>query len=366
MDTHNNLFNEIICLKNLFASWSEFKSGKRFRNDVQEFERKIEDKIFTLHEELSKNKYRHSHYTAFYITDPKIRHIHKANIRDRIVHHAIFRILYPIFDHGFIFDSFSCRFEKGTHKAIERLGMFIRKLSHNHTKACFVLKCDIKKFFDSVDHQILLGLIRRKITDPGTIWLLKEIINSFVKTESHQLNLFADIDLRKQTERDMAFGRGIPIGNLTSQLFANIYMNEFDQFVKHKLKIKSYVRYTDDFVIVSDDRNYLENLLPVVQSFLKEKLKLQLHPNKVYIRKINRGIDFLGYVILPHYRRLRTKTKRRIFTKLRRRVTEYKAGLIGEESLKQSLNSFLGVLSHADAHNCEQKLLNQYWFWLNE
>jgi hypothetical protein len=143
-------------------------------------------------------------------------------------------------------------------------------------------------------------------------------------------------------------------------------MNEFDQFMKHKIKVKHYCRYTDDFVIISDNRSYLEELLPQIELFLGEQLKLKLHPNKVSIRKYQQGIDFLGYVVLPHHNKLRTKTKRRIFSKLKGRVVEYKSGIISEETLKQSLNSYLGVLSHADAYELQEELKNQFWYWLKE
>ncbi|MGA2667072.1 MAG: RNA-directed DNA polymerase [Patescibacteria group bacterium] len=170
----------------------------------------------------------------------------------------------------------------------------------------------------------------------------------------------------RERERETAFGRGIPIGNLTSQLFANIYLNEFDYFIKHSLKVKYYVRYTDDFVIVSDNERCLLNLIPKIKAFLTTKLKLEIHPNKILIRKFRQGIDFLGFVVFPKHRLLRTKTKRRIFQKLKLGVKEYKTGLISEETIKQSLNSYLGVLSHANTYELHQELENQYWFWLRE
>ena len=153
---------------------------------------------------------------------------------------------------------------------------------------------------------------------------------------------------------------------MTSQLFANIYLNEFDYFIKHNLKIKYYARYTDDFVIISDQKNYLEGIIPPIDSFLKNKLKLELHPNKVSIRKFKQGTDFLGYVMLPKYRLLRNKTKRRIIKKLRKRIIEYKTGLIKEETLIQSLHSYLGVLSHVDTYEFREELINSFWFWLKE
>lgn len=143
-------------------------------------------------------------------------------------------------------------------------------------------------------------------------------------------------------------------------------MNEFDQFVKHTLKVKYYAKYTDDFLIISENKNYLEKLLPRLQLFLSEKLKLELHPNKVTIRKYHQGIDFLGYIIFPHHRLLRAKTKKRIVRNLKRKIDDYKKKLISEKSLMQSLQSYLGVLSHANAYRLTESLKNQFWFWLNE
>ena len=158
----------------------------------------------------------------------------------------------------------------------------------------------------------------------------------------------------------------MPIGNLTSQLFANIYMNGFDQFMKHELKVKNYARYTDDFVIISDNSEYLEKILPPIRSFLKEKLLLELHPKKVEIRNHTKGIDFLGYVALPYHIALRTKTKRRMIRKLRERVVEYKDGRINENGLFGSLNSYMGVLSHADGHDLSLEMESRFWYWLTE
>lgn len=190
METHNNLFSQIISLENLFESWKEFRRGKRKKIDVQIFERNLENNLFALHHELKRKTYRHLNYTSFYITDPKRRHIYKADVRDRIVHHAVYRILYPIFDKGFIFDSYSCRLEKGTHKAVKRLALFARKVSKNYSGPCFALKCDVKRYFDSIDHNILLKMIRKKITDVGTLWLTEEIIQSFSRERERERVLF--------------------------------------------------------------------------------------------------------------------------------------------------------------------------------
>lgn len=191
---HNNVFDEIICLENLFSAWREFKKGKSGKPDIQRFEFNLEDNLFELHQELKSGIWRHSHYTAFNVCDPKLRRIHKACVRDRVLHHAIFRVLCQIFDKSFIFDSYSCRLDKGTHRAVDRLEKFVRQLSRNNTRNIFALKCDVRKFFDSVDQDILLKLIRKKITDGKTLRLISDIIGSFEKAE----------------------GGGLPLGNVTS------------------------------------------------------------------------------------------------------------------------------------------------------
>jgi len=182
----HNLFIQIISLENLFLSWKEFRRGKTKKIDVQEFAKNFEDNLFALHESLKNKTYRHSNYTSFYITDPKLRHIHKACVKDRIIHHAIYRVLYPIFDKTFIFDSYSCRLNKGTHRAVDRLEDFTRIVSENYRGTCFALKCDIKSFFDSVDHHILFELIKKKVTDEDILRLLWNIISSFQVEDSER------------------------------------------------------------------------------------------------------------------------------------------------------------------------------------
>jgi len=180
----DNIFESIVSINNLFAAWREFRRGKRKKRDVQEFERDLEDNIFQLHEELAGGAYRHGSYHRFHVFDPKHRIIHKASVRDRLVHHAAYRVLYPIFDRSFIDDSYSCRLGKGTHAAVDRLEQFARKCSHNYTRPCYALKLDIKKFFDSVDHEILLSLLKQKIACPKTNDLLAEIVQSFSKSKT--------------------------------------------------------------------------------------------------------------------------------------------------------------------------------------
>ena len=344
-------------MENLVMAWEEFKRDKSKKLDVLSFEFALEQNLFLLQRELKSKQYQHGPYTSFYIRDPKVRHIHKATVRDCVLHHAVFRALNPIFESTFIPNSFSCRIGKGAHKGVLALETMIRQESRNYTARCVVLKCDVRKFFDTIDHEILLEIIKKRILDPDTRWLIDQIVGSFSARPPHPC-----APLLGKERGDV----GLPIGNLTSQLFANIYMNEFDQFIKSELKVKHYARYTDDFVIVSTDRRYLENLLVPIREFLYNRLKLALHPQKLSIRKYRRGADFLGYVILPHYRLLRNKTKHRVFRKLRRRVGEYLDGKKDETKLFSSFNSYLGVLSHADAYELGEELKNKFWFWLSE
>ncbi|MGC9610948.1 MAG: reverse transcriptase/maturase family protein [Minisyncoccia bacterium] len=339
MRIYKNIFEQIISPENLFSAWDVFKQDKRNRPDVLQFEWRLEENIFQLHRDLKEKFYKHGPYAGFYITDPKQRHIHKATVRDRILHHAVFSVVNPIFEPTFIPTSFSCRVGYGTHKGVEALKNITRKVSQNNTNRCFVLKCDVRKFFDSVNHEILLSIIKKRIKDNDAVWLLESIVRSYESTP----------------------GKGIPIGNLTSQLFANVYMNELDQFVKHRLKVKHYVRYTDDFALVSENREELKNLLIPISEFLENELALKLHPNKSILRSICQGADFLGYVIFPKHRIIRTKTKHRMFRKLEKRMEEYKAGDITKLNFEQSINSYLGVLSHANAHRLQEELLNRFW-----
>ena len=226
----SHTFNEIISLDNLLSAWEQFIRGKRNKRDVQLFSRHLAERITVLHDSLASKQYKHGGYYAFSITDPKPRSIHKATVQDRVLHHAVYTLLYPFFDNVFIYDSYSCREEKGTHKALERFKEFSFKVSRNHIRTCWVLKCDIRKFFASVDQPVLLGILSTYIRDNSILWLLKEIITSF---------------------QSLAPGKGLPLGNLTSQLLVNVYMHEFDYYVKHFLKAKYYIRYADDFVLLS-------------------------------------------------------------------------------------------------------------------
>lgn len=318
---------DIASLDNLLVAWKEFIRGKRKKKDVQEFHCLLMDNLILLRDDLLTNTYSHGAYHGFKISDPKPRDIHKATVRDRITHHAIYRVLYPLFDRTWISDSYSCRIGKGTHRAVQKFNTYARKTSKNNTQTAWVLKCDIRKFFASIDHEVLMQILSKRISDTRTLNLVRDIIGSFTSTGP---------------------GKGLPLGNLTSQMLVNIYMNEFDQFVKHKLKQKYYIRYADDFCILSGNRNELVQLIPVIKEFLITHLKLELHPTKVYIKTIASGVDFLGWVHFPDHSVLRTATKKRMLRNLR------------ESAHEARIESYLGLLSHGNAKKLSTRYLYPY------
>mgnify|MGYP001993500904 CR=1 FL=1 len=319
-------YEYIISMDNLLCAWSEFLRGKRGRKDVQIFESRLMDNLFDLHHDLKNKTYQHAPYHAFNISDPKPRNIHKASVRDRVLHRVLYRVLYSFFDRTFIADSYSCRLGRGTHKALDRFREFGYRASHNHTRTVWVLKCDVRKFFASIDHKVLFKILARYISDSDILKLLNIIISSF------------DSGIP---------GRGLPLGNLTSQLLVNIYMNQLDQFVKHKLKATYYIRYADDFVVFSQDKMWLRRMLVRIENFLKDTLTLDLHPRKVSIETIASGVDFLGWVHFPAHRILRTITKRRMLK-----------GVIGCDELSPVVQSYRGLLQHGNSTKLSRKVDN--------
>jgi retron-type reverse transcriptase len=333
-----DLFKRIISKENLFAAWREFQKGKMSKKDVLVFAEHFEEHLLALHVDLASGRYRHGPYTRFLIHDPKRRSIAKASVRDRVLHHAICRVIAPNFDRAFIFDAYSSRKTKGVHKAIERLDQLAWRLSRNNRQTVWMLKCDVRKFFESVGHDRLLELCRKRIDDGQVIALIKNILDSF---ESKP-------------------GKSIPLGNLTSQIFANIYLDRLDQYVKRELRVKNYLRYTDDFLLLSRDRAELERVLPLIRDFLLRDLDLELHPTKVFFRKWHQGVDFLGYVHFPYHRVLRTKTKKRMIRKMRSKHEEFETGAIDEDGVRQTVASYLGILLHSRNRGLAKRIRHDF------
>lgn len=289
------MFDKIISEQNLFASWKEFLKGKKKRQDVQVFSVELEENIFSLQVDLAAGLYKHGGYVSFFVRDPKLRLIHKASVRDRLMHHAIHRALYPYFDKQFIYDTYSSRLGKGVHAAINRFRLFAWKISRNKTRLVWVLKVDIKKFFPSINQTLLLEILERKLPQDGRLMtLLGEVIKSY-KASS---------------------GQGLPLGNLTSQLFSNVYLNSLDQFAKRSLCLNYYIRYADDIFILSADKKQLEMAYKELVDFLKDQLHLYFHSNKTHLELWHKGVDILGYVSFPNKTILRPATAVRMLKRL--------------------------------------------------
>lgn len=329
------MYDELISFRNLHLAWCDFRLGKSHKEDVIGFEHNLENGLFCLQNELANLKYQHGHYKRFVVNDPKYRIIHKAEVRDRIVHTLVSRKLEEIYQNVFISHSYSCQRKRGTHRALFALAKMCRCQSRNYSYNFWYLKCDIRKFFDNINHDILLEILWRKVKDEKFMWLINQILQSFFCGN---------------------LGIGLPLGNFTSQWFGNIYLNEFDYFIKHDLRIKNYVRYADDFLIIANDANVLKNILGKARQFLFGRLKLTIHPNKIVIKKFSAGIDWVGYKIFPHYLVLRKATRKRMFIKLAKRYNEREKVQIGCNQYFATLNSYFGQLHHCRGYKLSQKI----------
>ncbi|MBU4342150.1 MAG: RNA-dependent DNA polymerase [Candidatus Altiarchaeota archaeon] len=346
MKTHDSLYEEIIAFPNMYHAYYEAIKGKA-DSTFKEFNNDLHQNLWELHEELLNQSYEPSPYTTFYLTDYKTRRIMAPHFRDHIVHHAIYNYLEQVYNSTFIYDSFACQKGKGTHKGFERVKKFINKYNHKD----YFMKCDITKYFYSIDHHRLMSIIEKKIKDKNLLWLLGKILNSHKEDPlpSHIIN--PNCEEQK---------KGIPIGNLTSQLFANIYLNELDYFVKHKLRVKHYVRYVDDFIILAKDKDYLHNLWQEIHNFLKNQLHLKLEPRKTHINKISFGVDFLGYVAFKKYVRVRSRNYRRFRIRLKNRIHRYYRDEISLESLNASFVSYFGHLTHTNSNEIMEEIEKLY------
>ena len=317
------MFEELFSIDNLFYAWKKFKKGKSRKKDVIEFEYNLEDNIFSLHTDIISGRYQHGEYSYFRVFDSKKRDIHKACVRDRVIHQIIYQYLSTLYESVFIKDSYSSRIGKGNLKAVATFKYFLKLCEPKHSSTCFVLKCDIKKYFEHIDHQALINTLSDKIVCLKTLVIIKDIINSFsVYTQNK---------------------KGIPLGNITSQIFANIYLHRLDIFIKHTLKCRYYIRYNDDFVIVSQNQVKLFQIRDKIIKYVKEELYLEIPHNKTTITKSTWGIDFLGYVILLNGILLRNKTKHKIFQNINQKNTQ----------------SYLGLLKWCDSYALRQKLIAQ-------
>lgn len=349
--TYTDLFSTIASFEALHAAWRRVIRGRRLQRDVLLFERDLEGNLIDIQNALDWKTYRTGPYHHFQVFDPKRRDVAALPLKDRIVQHALVAEIEPIWESRYIADSFACRPDKGTHAGADRAQHFIRATLRRHGRA-YALKADISKYFASIAHDTLKRLLRRRIACADTLWLLDEIIDSTA----------ADDD---------PLPRGIPIGNLTSQLFANLYLHELDCFVKHELREALYLRYMDDFVVVGPDKAHLHQVRALVEDFLWGQLGLRLNgktqvfpigPEAAGAGKSGRALDFLGYRIWPDHRRLRKDSVGRMRRKLKRMARQYHDGKIGWETIRAVTSSWIGHAGHADTHRLRTALFGAVAF----
>lgn len=382
-------------LYDLFQAYYDARRNKRSTINALEFELYYEKRLFELYEEITDRRYEISRSICFVSFGSVQREIFAGDFRDRIVHHLIYNYISPIFERLFINDSYSCRTGKGTSYGIKRLAHFIRSCSRNYTQDCFILKLDIKGYFMAMERSILyekvektLHPVRYKEPSNGVnrfretadfdvdlvLYLIRKVI--FHDPTKHCIIKGAKEDWIGLPESKSLFfakkNKGFPIGNLTSQLFGNIYLNDFDHFIKCRLRCKYYGRYVDDFVIVHPDKEYLKSTVPILREYLQTHLLLEIHPNKIYFQHYSKGVNFLGVVIKPHRIYIRNRTKGNFYKKIQywNNFLMQKQGKLSEEDLKKrflsSMNSYLGIMKHHNTYKLRKKMLVQNlsaYFW---
>lgn len=338
--TYGSLFPRIYDFQALHAAYRRARAGKRDRPEVQRFEQDLEGNLIELQNELIWGTYRTGQYRTFEVHEPKARKVAALPFRDRVVQHALVAVIEPLWERRFIADSYACRPGRGTHRGADRAQQMLRQVKRQHGRVC-VLKGDVKSYFASIDHEILKRLIRRRIRCGRTLALLDQIIAS-----ADQINATP--------------GVGLPIGNLVSQLAANIYLHELDSFAKHELRERHYIRYMDDFVIVHHDKAHLHQARQRIDEFLQTRLRLQTNAKtQVYPVGLLRGraLDYLGYQIWPTHRRMRRNSIVRISRTLRRLQRLYARGQVGLERVRASIVSWVAHASHAQARGLTSRLL---------
>jgi retron-type reverse transcriptase len=350
--TYRNLFDQIVSFENLLRAARKAQLGKRFKESTALFNLNLEKELLSIQQDLRSRTYRHGGYHDFFVFDPKRRLISAAPYRDRVVHHALCNVIEPIFERSFIHDSYACRKGKGSHLAVRRYTEFARKNRH-------VLKCDIQKYFQSVDHAILTDMFFQKIRCPDTRWLIESIIAS--RTDSSVVFYFKGDDLFTPYQRT----RAIPIGNLTSQFFANVYLNGFDHFVKEDLRCKYYIRYVDDFVVFDDSKERLSQVKSEIENYLGS-LRLCLHRDKSRVYPVRDGVRFLGYRIFPTHRLVAKANILAMRRRMRRYSRQYRAGEINLDKVRQCIHSWIGHAGHADSYRMRSRLLTSVAFQRSE
>lgn len=338
MGGYRDLWKELCSYENLYLAYKKARKHKTTKQYVIEFEKNLEDNLLLLRSELLLHCYKPKALVNFIIHDPKTRKISKSDFRDRIIHHALCNIIEPIFDSRFIYDSYANRKGKGTLKAVQRFDYFKRKVSRNNTVSCYILKADIQKYFENIDHEILINIIKKKIRDKKVLWLVYKILANYIGKQNK---------------------KGMPLGNLTSQFFANVYLNKLDQYVKHKLKVRYYIRYVDDFVIFHSNKNTLVKYENNINQFLKQKLRIGLHPDKSGIIHLKNTLNFLGFRILFYHKLLKKSNIRKMKNKFRILMEDYSKGRVDYDEVYDFFEGWFAYAKHANTYKLRKKFAKE-------
>ena len=350
MKTIKNLYERIYDFENLYMAWETASKGKRYRDEVLWFTNDLESNLIDIQNHLIYETYTVGSYRQFYVYEPKKRLIMALPFRDRVVQWAIYRQLFPLFDKQFIHDSYACREGKGTHKAIDRLQYWLRQTDRKPERY-YYLKLDIAKYFYRVDHEILIKILRRKIKDKQLVDLLTMII----KSEDTRFGLPVGVDPDLCDPSDRLETCGMPIGNLTSQMFANLYLHELDLYAKHELKLHYYIRYMDDIIILHPDKKHLAAVKGEIEAFLSDNLRLQLN-KKTAIRPVSMGIEFVGHIVWATHRKLKKKSALKVKRGVKKIKEMRDSGEITPESFTRRIASYKGVLQHCNSYGFRQGL----------
>jgi retron-type reverse transcriptase len=348
MKRHKNLHPAIVDWRNLMQAWRKARKGKRYREAAASFARNLDQEMLSIHSDLVSGQYQPGGYRSFTVHDPKRRKISAAPFRDRVVHHALCNVIEPIYERKFIFDSYANRAGRGTHKALDRCTTFMRRY-------VYVLQCDIQQFFPAIDHAIMKSILSRTIACPPTMRLCEKIIDSGagILNGEYDMLYFPGDDLFAATRP-----RGLPIGNLTSQFWANVYLNELDQFVKHCLRARGYVRYVDDFLLFANDKVSLHIWREEIIEFLGT-LRLTLHENRTQPRHVSQGVTFLGFSVFKDHRRIKREKGIAYQRRLRHLLRGIARGEVEFTDLTHSLQSWIGHARHGDTWGLRSKMLSE-------
>jgi RNA-directed DNA polymerase len=346
LKTYKHLYEKVHDFENLYLAYRKARKGKRGREQPAQFERVQEEELLSLQEELQTFSYKPGRYHNFFVHDPKKRLISAAPFRDRVVHHALYRVIEPIWEARFIHDTYANRVGKGTHRALDRAQEYARQYR-------YVLQCDVRQFFPSIDHAILRAELARLIRDENVLWLCDQILNSGegVLSDEYDMAWFGGDDLFAAQRP-----RGLPIGNLTSQFWANVYLNGFDHFVKRELKCPAYVRYVDDFLLFANDtRSLLDWRQAVIQYMVG--LRLTLHEEAAQVYPVSTGIPFLGFRVYPEYRQVKSRKVIHFRHRLRGLLKVYAVGGVTLETIQASVQGWINHVRYADTWGLRRSVL---------